>query len=139
MNTQIALIILFIHFVSDFIFQDEKWATTKSVSIISLLKHTLTYSLIWLTIGSLYSVYLSIYKDIQVGELVFKMTLYFTLITFVAHTITDYFTSKVTKRLYEQKKFGSSIPNLGFFTVIGGDQILHYIQLFLTFELVTRI
>lgn len=139
MNTQIALIILFIHFVSDFIFQDEKWATTKSTSIISLLKHTLTYSLIWLTIGSLYSVYLSIYKDIQVGELVFKMTLYFTLITFVAHTITDYFTSKITKRLYEQGKFGSSIPNLGFFTVIGGDQILHYIQLFLTFELVTRI
>ena len=139
MNTQIALIILFIHFVSDFIFQDEKWSTTKSVNIISLLKHTLTYSLIWATVGVLLSLYLSIYKDIQIGELVFKMTLYFTLITFVAHTITDYFTSKVTKRLYEQKKFGSSIPNLGFFTVVGLDQWLHAIQLFLTFELVTRI
>lgn len=120
-----VLTIIFIHFFADFIMQDEKWATTKSKSFTSLLFHTLTYSLIWEAV-------------IVIGVLSFDLShrmLYFPLITFIAHTITDYFTSKVTSKMFAAGKYGSPIPNLGAFSVIGFDQVLHYIQLFSTYYL----
>jgi hypothetical protein len=59
----------------------------------------------------------------------------FVGITFVAHTITDYITSRIVSRKFANKEFGSPIPNTGAFTVIGFDQVLHYIQLFGTYYL----
>ena len=65
--------------------------------------------------------------------------IYFPFITFFFHTLTDYFTSRVVSRLFAEKKLGTSIPNLGAFSVIGFDQVLHYIQLFLTFYFLTNV
>ena len=65
--------------------------------------------------------------------------LLFSGITFIAHTVTDYFTSKIVSKRFENKHFGSKIPNLGAFTVIGFDQILHYVQLILTYEFITKL
>ena len=39
--------IIIIHWIADFIFQDEKWALGKSKNWSDLLKHTFTYSFIW--------------------------------------------------------------------------------------------
>jgi len=51
----------------------------------------------------------------------------FCLITFITHTITDYFTSRLNSKLWEQGKVHN------FFVALSFDQILHYVQLFLTY------
>ena len=57
-------------------------------------------------------------------------------ITFIFHTITDYFTSRIVSKKFEEGNVGSAPPNFGAFTIIGIDQVLHYIQLFTTYYLV---
>ena len=124
----VAFIIIVIHFIADFIFQDEKWAVGKSKSFKLLLAHTLTYSYIWFCASVIF---------ISSDDLP-PSFYWFAPITFVFHTLTDYYTSKITSRLYAQGKFGSEVPNLGFFTMIGFDQVLHYAQLFLTYHLLNK-
>ena len=137
MTLTVILSIIFIHWVADFMFQAEEWAVNKSKSFIALLKHTATYSLIWF-FGSYFL--FSFPCDISFfGYCVNAVKCFkFVGITFVAHTITDYFTSKIVSRKFANNEYGSSIPNLGAFTVIGFDQVLHYIQLFLTYYLLTK-
>ncbi len=127
--TEIFTIII-VHFIADFIFQDEKWAVGKSTSFILLTYHTFTYSVLW------YFPILFLLKynsNIELHILPY-IPVIFALITFICHTITDFITSKITSKLYKQGKFGSAIPNFGFFTVIGFDQCLHMLQLFLTYH-----
>ena len=107
------------HWVSDFIFQAEEWSLGKSKRLAPLLKHTLTYSSLWIV-----PAWLMTFN--------FMGALWFSLITFVTHTITDYFTSKVVSDKFERKYYGSPIPNFGAFSTIGFDQVLHYVQLILT-------
>ena len=97
-------LILFLHWVADFILQTDWQAKNKSSNNVALLAHTSVYSVVWLAFG-----------------------IKFTLITLVAHTITDYITSRITKRLWENK----DVHN--FFVVVGFDQLLHYTQLILTY------
>jgi len=127
---KISFIIIVVHFIADFICQDEKWALGKSKNWSDLLSHTFTYSFVWLFPALIYCIYMKINPLYAV---------LFSFITFVSHTITDYFTSRVTNKLYAKGKFGSSIPNLGFFSMIGFDQVLHYAQLFLTFYFLNTI
>lgn len=127
--TEIFSIIL-IHWFADFIMQDEKWALGKSKNWSDLLLHTVTYSFIWLVIGYI----IGFLKQNQTESINYLIaSFWFFLITFIAHTITDYFTSRIVKRKFERKEYGTSIPNTGAFTVIGIDQVLHYIQLFTTY------
>jgi hypothetical protein len=114
-----------IHFIADFIFQAEEWATNKSKSNFALFKHVTMYTIIWSTAG------VFIFSD------PFKY-LIFLLVTFVAHFTTDYFTSRIVSRKFANNEYGSPIPNFGAFTVIGFDQVLHYGQLFLTYHLLTN-
>ena len=132
MKIEIIIILLFTHFVADFIFQDEKWALGKSSSWGDLLKHTTTYSIIFFLVMCLLSI-----KELAgfVGLYRLNMVLLFTLITFIVHTITDYITSREVKKKFDAKKYGSDIPNLGGFTIIGFDQFLHFLQLILTYKL----
>jgi hypothetical protein len=116
--------IIIIHWFADFLMQDEKWALGKSKNWNDLLKHTFMYSFIWLIVG------LFIFNNINV--------LYFFLITFITHTITDYFTSRIVSKKFAKQQYGSSIPNIGGFTIIGIDQVLHYIQLFATYWLLCK-
>jgi len=82
----------------------------------ALVNHTLTYS----AISTLFWAVL-----IPFGNL-----LLFFAITFLLHTATDYITSRIVSRKFANHEYGSPIPNTGAFTVIGFDQVLHYIQLF---------
>lgn len=133
MNTQIniifVLVILTIHWFADFIMQDEKWALGKSKNWSDLLSHTLTYSAVWFFIC----------HALIVTEYLSLLFYFFPIITFICHTITDYFTSRIVSKKFAQKQYGSSIPNIGAFTIIGFDQLLHFIQLLLTYQLLTSI
>ena len=115
------------HWIAYFVFQDEQWATNKSKNFGALLKHTVTYSLLMFMFLNV-----NLYLDINH----FMSTVIFTIVTFVAHTLTDFFTSKVVSRMFGNKNYGRPLPNFGAFTIIGFDQLLHFIQLFVTFKII---
>ena len=131
----IAFLIILIHYLADFICQDEKWAVGKSKNNRDLLSHTLTYSLIWIIpVGFMF-------YWVRPNEIVnwyILHALIFACVTLIAHTITDNFTSRLVSKLFADKRYGSSIPNFGAFSAIGFDQVLHYGQLFLTFYLLSK-
>jgi hypothetical protein len=114
MNLQIIFLFLIVHWIADFVLQTPWQSTNKSTHMGALLSHTAIYSLCWLVISLVF---------LPAGN-----ALLFTGITFLAHTITDYFTSRWTGKLYLKKDYHN------FFVVIGFDQILHYTQLILTYE-----
>ena len=120
-NIWVVLGIILIHWFADFVLQTDKQAKGKSKNWSDLLSHTIDYSVVWFYISILY---------ISSNGLN-PILLFFAPITFVFHTITDYFTSRLNSKLWEQGK----IHNL--FVSIGFDQVLHYVQLFLTYYLLT--
>ncbi len=111
--------ILIIHWIADFLCQTTNQATKKSESFSALIGHTWTYSVIWYWVCFL----------LAMGEILPASILWFPLITFIFHTLTDYYTSKICKKFYVDNNL------YGFFSTIGFDQILHYVQLFLTYQL----
>lgn len=116
--------ILIIHFLADFVLQTDKQAKGKSKSWKPLIDHTLSYTLCWIPFLYFTIWFLNIEGVNLLGL--------FLPITFVAHTITDYFTSRINSKLWAQGK-----THL-FFVSVGFDQILHYVQLFLTYWLLTK-
>lgn len=125
-------VIIIVHWIADFICQDEKWALGKSKNWGDLLSHTYTYSIIWVLIICILFGY---NNPTQTTMWYVTHSLAFAFITFIFHTTTDYFTSRIVSKKFANKEYGSSIPNFGAFTIIGFDQILHYLQLFLTYKL----
>lgn len=113
------ILIVLVHFIADFIFQAEKWSLGKSRNWVALLKHTVTYSIFWIPV-----------TWTATGSLTDSVL--FFIITFVAHTATDYVTSRIVSKRFADKYYGSPIPNFGAFTMVGFDQVLHYLQLILT-------
>ena len=117
-NIWVVIGIIVWHWFADFVMQDGEEAKMKSHNFGALLKHTTRYSLLWLPMTLL----LGMNGVIFVG------------ITFILHTITDYFTSKHTSKQYKLGNFGGPIPRkMDFFVTIGFDQVLHYTQLVLTY------
>lgn len=121
---QAFLLILF-HYIADFIFQDEKWAKAKSYDFNALTDHTIIYSSV-MGLLTFFCLPLEFASGLHWGG--------FVLITFITHTITDYFTSKMVAKKFKENKLGSSIPNFGAFSIIGFDQVIHYATLFLTYN-----
>jgi hypothetical protein len=124
MSLGLIFSIIFIHWVADFVFQTDWQAQNKSKNNKALLSHTWTYSLVWFTFGAFYAMSDPNYVP-------WSLSL-FVLITFVAHTITDYFTSRLNSKLWAK----GDVHN--FFVSVGFDQVLHYVQLFGTFYLLTK-
>lgn len=120
MTIGIIILILLTHWIGDFILQTDVQAKNKSKSNRALFFHVLTYSIIWF--GAL-----TCYELLNLIPNITKVFI-FTGITFVCHFITDYFTSRLNTKLWEK----GDVHN--FFVSIGFDQILHYIQLILTFK-----
>jgi hypothetical protein len=116
-------LILIIHWFADFVLQTDKQAKGKSKNWTDLINHTYVYSMIWMIIGCILYI---------INLIDFNFPL-FTLITWVIHTITDYFTSRLNSKLWEEGKTHS------FFVSVGFDQILHYVQLFSTYYFLTKI
>lgn len=100
------LLLIWIHFISDFVFQPDKIALNKNDNLGYLGLHCLIYSLLFLYFGIM-----------------------FALITGILHFIIDFFSSKLTCYFYRRKE------NHKFFMVIGCDQALHFSCLFLAYQL----
>jgi hypothetical protein len=120
--------ILFIHWIGDFVLQTDKQAKGKSKNWGDLLSHTLNYSLLWWIVLLIWSIYSNISSNFVYLFSYWNVWI-FASITFVCHTITDYYTSRLNSKLWAK----GDIHN--FFVSIGFDQILHYLQLFITYYL----
>lgn len=133
MTIQILITILlipFIHWIADFVLQSDKQARNKNKSWFYLIEHTLTYSIVWLVISFLW--FLCHLKVGVSNDILVLKCLSFWIITFICHTLTDYFTSRLNARLWEQGKVHN------FFVSVGFDQFLHYAQLFITYYLLAK-
>lgn len=120
------LAILAIHYFADFIMQDNWMAQNKWKNNNALLCHTSIYTGIWFLCGIIYVLF-------NLNEYTPWHLTYFMLITFTFHTIQDWITSKITHELSITASINRNWHN--FFVVVGFDQLLHYVQLFLTFKL----
>lgn len=115
MNFPIILYILMIHWLADFGLQTHEQATKKATNSTFLFYHVAVYSIVWLIMSY------QLLAD-------WKNCVIFAVITFVCHFITDMITSNIGKDFWNKNDFHNG------FTVVGFDQVLHYIQLFLSYE-----
>lgn len=109
----LLIYILLIHFLADFGLQTHEQAINKSTDNKYLFYHVSVYSLIWF---------------IAVLPMDFVFALQFTTVTFIFHYLTDFITSRIGKKFWDKKDMHNG------FVVVGFDQLLHYIQLWLTFK-----
>lgn len=106
---------LFLHWLADFVCQTDWEAQNKSKDNLALTAHTAKYSILWF--------------PFMLSILGMSGAIWFTLITFGCHTITDYITSRISSKYWADKKVHE------FFVSIGFDQWLHFAQLFITYML----
>lgn len=99
------LILIWLHFLADFILQSDAMVKNKSKSNKWLLYHIIVYSIPFTIFGWL-----------------------FAIVNGIAHGITDYVTSRITSKLWAKGKVH------WFFVVIGLDQAIHLTTLILTFQ-----
>jgi len=100
----IVLLLVWLHFIADFVFQSDYMAQNKSKSNQVLLLHVLVYSLPFYIIG---------------WE--------FALLNGAMHFVVDYITSRITSRLWAKKEVH------WFFVVVGLDQAIHMTCLFVSY------
>jgi len=129
MKVEIILVILFVHWFADFFLQTDKQAKGKSKNWGDLLAHTFTYSTMWIFASCLLIGY---ENKGQTTQWYVTHSLLFAGITFICHTVTDYFTSRLNAKLWAKR----DVHN--FFVSIGLDQYFHYVQLFLTFYFLSK-
>lgn len=102
----IPLYLIALHFVMDFLCQNDWMAVNKSKRWDALLLHVAIYSFGFIWLGW-----------------------QFALITFITHFITDAITSRITRRLYYPV-----FHRHWFFSTIGFDQLIHYATLAYTYK-----
>lgn len=117
MDEKMLIFILLMHYLCDFVLQTKWQAENKWEKADALFWHITTYSVVF-----------GLATIIVLPNLLTVIT--FTLTTFVFHAITDLFTSKFTHKYFFETK-----NNHHAFAVIGFDQVLHYIQLYITIKL----
>ena len=86
-NILVVIFILFAHWFGDFVIQTDAQAKGKSTSNKALTMHVLSYCSLWLGICVSYSTITSNW-----------LMMFFPVITFICHWITDYYTSRSEKR-----------------------------------------
>lgn len=113
--------ILLIHYIADYLFQVEKWAQSKSHNVLALMKHIVTYMLVF---GFL----LFFCLPISINSLIL-----FLLVNGFIHFWVDFTTSKITHSLYNTQNW------FWFFKVLGIDQLIHFITLFITLKYILNV
>lgn len=123
----VIITIVIFHWFADFVMQRSDDAINKSKSFYHLVNHSFLYSVLWFF--PLSFIFIDNLDSIS-----------FVVITFLLHTLTDYFTSKKTSEEFKYQHFGrNKLPRtFDFFVTIGFDQVLHYLQLFLTYYLLNN-
>lgn len=125
------LAVILVHWFADFVLQTHEEATNKSTSLKWLVSHTSKYSIVWSYAMIIYTFPMWLWNEGNPNTIPYFLTFMIglPLITFILHTLTDYYTSKLTSRLWKEGRVHD------FFVAVGFDQVLHYIQLFGTFYL----
>ncbi len=110
----VAVILLLIHFIGDFLFQSTDMAINKAKSLKWLTIHIGTYTFV-LFVGSF----------VLFG---LNAAIFYALINGGIHFVTDFFTSKINATLYarDDKRW--------YYTGIGFDQFIHGASLLLTYD-----
>jgi uncharacterized membrane protein len=114
-------LVLFAHFVADFIFQKDEDAKNKSKSFKHLLSHILDYDLAFTVILSL--------GMLLLGKFSLLAIVNYTLLNSAIHLVVDYFTSKASAYYWSKQEAHN------FFVVVGFDQFLHAVTLVATLPL----
>lgn len=116
-----VLYFLLVHWVGDFVLQTRHMAMRKSTSNYYLGMHVTVYTvttiLAWWLLFMIVGLSVSPWLYLASGTAIFVM-----------HFITDYITSRMTTKFYKAEK------NYAFFTTVGFDQWLHYVQIFIVFN-----
>ena len=114
MTLTVALLLIWIHFLADFIFQADWVAIAKSSDNKVLTVHV--------------GLYIAPFFPFALCFLpTFDNAMWWLIANAAAHWITDYFSSRLTTKLFKAGE------RHWFFVVIGADQALHFTALFLTF------
>ena len=111
---QLFFILLFGHWLGDFVLQSHWMAQNKSKNLLALGSHVVVYSSVMTMTFALGCLSLGIGLDI-----IFYATIGFWLITLFTHGATDYFTSRATAKAWAENRFHS------FFVIVGFDQLIH--------------
>lgn len=106
------VVILWAHFIGDFVFQSDYHAKNKSKDALILAEHVLLYSIPFILISALIPV-----------------SLMWIFVNAIFHFITDFCTSKISSKLWSENK-----PHY-FFVTIGADQAIHLTTLFVSYYL----
>jgi hypothetical protein len=111
MELNTILLLIWVHFIADFVFQTHTMAMNKSTSNKWLASHVGVYTLTFVIFAVLSPI----------------ITLTWVLVNGVLHFATDYVTSRITSRLWKEERVHD------FFVVIGLDQALHFTAMLLTY------
>lgn len=117
----VFLFIMLVHWFSDFVLQTRHMATRKSEDNYYLWLHVSIYSVS--TIFFWFLLLLLTSTDINFIDMFISFVLILS-----THWVTDYFTSRLSSKFYKKEDY------YNFFNVIGIDQWLHYLSLFLIYE-----
>lgn len=105
--------LLGVHWVADFVLQTHWQASNKSKNNAALTKHVATYT---------FCLFVASAAILPSGF----AFLWFTLANGALHWATDYFTSRLSSKLYAKQDWHN------FFVVIGFDQLIHQVTLAMT-------
>lgn len=125
----LILQILFIHWISDFVFQSGWMATNKSKNWLALGSHVLVYTASMGVLLIFSSIIVASVGSIPGGAIMVITPLAFMMwiaLNGVLHFITDAVTSRITAKLWKKNDMHN------FFVVVGFDQFIHYTCLFVT-------
>lgn len=110
------------HTIADFFAQTDTQATNKSSSMVALASHIVTYGVVMFI---LMSFCLFLFFDATESSLL-RTFVYWILFNMAAHAVTDYVSSRLSKRAYERG------DRHAFFCIIGVDQFVHIVTLLLS-------
>jgi hypothetical protein len=121
------ILILFLHFVSDFVLQSRDMGRKKGKNLYWLTTHVFVYSLSFTFLWFLLTKPLNNPYN--------EVIMFFSLV-FSTHWITDYFTSKLSGGFYLKMNESKSVKTKNFYEwlfwlIIGFDQFIHIASLIL--------
>lgn len=108
---------LVVHFIADFVLQTHWQAVNKSKSVAALSQHVITYTLVFWGFGVVL---------ITLDLLNPPVMLLWIFVNGGLHWGTDYVTSRINARLWQQNRVHA------FFVGVGADQLIHSLTLALT-------